>query len=163
LAAWRLRDRPVGLAAPVAWERDGAMNGPWLQLGLVLVLVLVNAAFAGSEVALISLREAQLQRLQQEGGRGRLVARLARDPNQFLSTIQIGITLAGFLASAAAAITLAEPLVPLLGFWAAPPSWSRSSWSPPCSPTSPWWSGSWRPSGSRCSAPSRGPSGPPGP
>jgi len=92
------------------------MDGVWLQIGLVLVLVLVNAWFAGSEVALISLREGQLQRLQQDGERGRLVAQLARDPNQFLSTIQIGITLAGFLASAAAAVTLAEPLVPLLGF-----------------------------------------------
>ena len=92
------------------------MEGIWLRLGLVLLLVLVNAWFAGSEVALLSLRQGQLQRLEQEGGRGRLVARLARDPNQFLSTIQIGITLAGFLASAAAAVTLAEPLVPLLGF-----------------------------------------------
>ena len=89
---------------------------PWVEVGLVLVLVVVNAAFAGSEVALISLREGQLRRLEHEGGRGRLVARLARDPNQFLSTIQIGITLAGFLASAAAAVALAEPLVPLLGF-----------------------------------------------
>src|SRR5215217_5476294 len=89
---------------------------PWAEIGLVLVLVVVNAAFAGSEVALISLREGQLRRLEHEGGRGRLVARLARDPNQFLSTIQIGITLAGFLASAAAAVALAEPLVPLLGF-----------------------------------------------
>jgi putative hemolysin len=92
------------------------MQGPWLQIGLVLLLVVVNAGFAGSEVALISLREGQLRRLEQQGGRGRLVARLARDPNQFLSTIQIGITLAGFLASAAAAITLAEPLVPVLDF-----------------------------------------------
>jgi putative hemolysin len=92
------------------------MQGPWLEIGLVLLLVVVNAAFAGSEVALISLREGQLRRLEQEGGRGRLVAQLARDPNQFLSTIQIGITLAGFLASAAAAVALAEPLVPLLGF-----------------------------------------------
>jgi putative hemolysin len=92
------------------------MEGIWLRLGLVLVLVLVNAWFAGSEVALLSLREGQLQRLEQEGGRGRLVARLARDPNQYLSAIQIGITLAGFLASAAAAVTLAEPLVALLGF-----------------------------------------------
>src|SRR5215212_2126420 len=90
------------------------MQGPWAEI--VLVLVVVNAAFAGSEVALISLREGQLRRLEAEGGRGRLVARLARDPNQFLSTIQIGITLAGFLASAAAAVALAEPLVPLLGF-----------------------------------------------
>jgi putative hemolysin len=92
------------------------MPGPWAEIGLVLLLVVINAGFAGSEVALISLREGQLRRLEQEDGRGRLVAKLARDPNQFLSTIQIGITLAGFLASAAAAVSLAEPLVPLLDF-----------------------------------------------
>ena len=92
------------------------MQTPWVEIGLVLLLVMVNAAFAGSEVALISLREGQLRRLEREGEQGRLVARLARDPNQFLSTIQIGITLAGFLASAAAAVSLAEPLVPLLDF-----------------------------------------------
>jgi len=92
------------------------MELPWAQIGLVVLLVVVNAGFAGSEVALISLREGQLRRLEQEGDRGRLVARLARDPNRFLSTIQIGITLAGFLASAAAAVSLAQPLVPLLGF-----------------------------------------------
>jgi putative hemolysin len=92
------------------------MEPPWAEIGLVLLLVVINAAFAGSEVALISLREGQLRRLEREGERGRLVARLARDPNQVLSTIQIGITLAGFLASAAAAVSLAEPLVPLLGF-----------------------------------------------
>ena len=92
------------------------MEPPWAEIGLVLLLVLINAAFAGSEVALISLREGQLRRLEREGEQGRLAARLARDPNQFLSTIQIGITLAGFLASAAAAVSLAEPLIPLLGF-----------------------------------------------
>ena len=108
-AGWQGSTAPMGGNVTV-------MEGRWLQIGLVLLLVVVNAAFAGSEVALISLREGQLQRLQQDGGRGRLVARLARDPNQFLSTIQIGITLAGFLASAAAAVSLAEPLVPLLGF-----------------------------------------------
>jgi putative hemolysin len=90
------------------------MQLPWAETGLVLLLVVINAAFAGSEVALISLREGQLKRLEQEGGQGRLVAQLARDPNQFLSTIQIGITLAGFLASAAAAVSLAQPLIPLL-------------------------------------------------
>ena len=92
------------------------MQTPWVEIGLVLVLVVINAGFAGSEVALISLREGQLRRLEQEGEQGRLVARLARDPNQFLSTIQIGITLAGFLASAAAAVSLAQPLLPLLDF-----------------------------------------------
>jgi putative hemolysin len=92
------------------------MGGTGFEIGLVLVLIMVNALFAGSEVALISLREGQLRRMEAEGGRGRLAARLARDPNQFLSTVQIGITLAGFLASAVAAVSLAQPLVPLLDF-----------------------------------------------
>jgi putative hemolysin len=99
------------------------MSGIGFEIALVAVLMVVNAAFAGSEVALISLREGQLRRLEAEGGRGRLVAELARDPNQFLSTVQIGITLAGFLASAVAAVSLARPLVqPLsfLGTWAQP-------------------------------------------
>jgi putative hemolysin len=99
------------------------MSGIGFEIGLVVVLMVVNAAFAGSEVALISLREGQLRRLAAEGGRGRLVAELARDPNQFLSTVQIGITLAGFLASAVAAVSLARPLVQPLGFlgrWAEP-------------------------------------------
>jgi putative hemolysin len=92
------------------------MAGVWAQIALVLLLVLVNAAFSGSEIAVISLREGQLRRLEQRGGRGRLAARLARDPNQLLSTVQIGITLAGFLASAVAAVSLAQPLVGPLGF-----------------------------------------------
>ncbi|WP_370326030.1 hemolysin family protein [Euzebya sp.] len=87
-----------------------------MQVVLVLVLVLLNAAFAGSEMALVSLRDSQLARLEERGRAGGTLARLARDPNQFLATIQIFITLAGFMASATAAVTLAEPLVePLRG------------------------------------------------
>jgi putative hemolysin len=92
------------------------MDQMWLQVALVAVLVLLNAAFAGSELALVSLREAQLQRLEDQGGTGAVLAGLARDPNRFLATIQIGITLAGFLASASAAVSLAEPLREPLGF-----------------------------------------------
>lgn len=92
------------------------MSSYWFQVGLVAVLIVVNAVFAGSEIALISLREGQLRRLERRGGAGRMLAHLARDPNRFLSTIQIGITLAGFLASATAAVALAEPLAPLLAF-----------------------------------------------
>ena len=88
----------------------------WLEVALVVALILVNAALAGSEMALVSLREGQLARLEQDGEAGRRVARLARDPNRFLSTIQVGLTLAGFLASAVAAVSLAEPLVGPLGF-----------------------------------------------
>jgi putative hemolysin len=92
------------------------VGGYGYQLVLVLVLVLVNAAFAGSEMALVSLRESQLRRLERTSRGGRVLARLARDPNRFLATIQIGITLAGFLASAAAAVSLAQPLIEPLGF-----------------------------------------------
>ncbi len=92
------------------------MNGIGGQLALVGFLIVLNAAFAGSEIALISLREGQLTRLAQRSARGRALASLVREPNRFLSTIQIGITLAGFLASATAAVALAEPLVEPLDF-----------------------------------------------
>lgn len=92
------------------------MADVWPQLVLIGVLVLLNAAFAGTELALVSLRESQLQRLEDRSRTGATLARLAREPNRFLATIQIGITLAGFLASAAAAVSLAEPLEGPLGF-----------------------------------------------
>ncbi|MFE2752629.1 hemolysin family protein [Actinosynnema sp. NPDC059335] len=93
------------------------MDGYGFNLALVAVLVLINAVFAGSEMALISLREGQLRALERDGRAGaRTLVRLARDPNRFLATIQVGITLAGFLASATAAVSLAAPVVPLLGF-----------------------------------------------
>lgn len=92
------------------------MNGVFPELALVCVLIMLNAAFAGTELALVSLREGQLQRLEKRSASGAVLARLAREPNRFLATIQIGITLAGFLASAAAAVSLAEPLTETLGF-----------------------------------------------
>ncbi|MGH2735371.1 MAG: hemolysin family protein [Actinomycetota bacterium] len=92
------------------------MQDVWLQLVLILALVVLNAILAGSEIALVSLREGQLQRLQEGNRREQTLASLARDPNRFLSTIQIGITLAGFLASATAAVTLARPLIEPLSF-----------------------------------------------
>jgi len=93
------------------------MSGYVFDVALIGLLVLLNAGFAGSEMALISLRGGQLKQLEREGGHRALrLVRLARDPNRFLATIQIGITLAGFLASATAAVSLAEPLVPTLGF-----------------------------------------------
>ncbi|GIG69299.1 hemolysin family protein [Phytomonospora endophytica] len=87
------------------------MSGYSGQILLVFVLILLNAVFAGSEMALVTLRESQLQRLERTTRSGKVLAKLARDPNRFLATIQIGITLAGFLASAAAAVSLAEPLI----------------------------------------------------
>ncbi|MET8281987.1 hemolysin family protein [Micromonospora sp. NPDC005174] len=92
------------------------MGGQLGQLALVAVLVLVNAALSGSEMALVTLREGQLRRLGRRSRAGERLVRLSRDPNRYLGTIQLGITLAGFLASAAAAVSLAQPLVGPLGF-----------------------------------------------
>jgi putative hemolysin len=89
----------------------------WFDIALIVVLLGLNGLFAGSEIALISLREGQLRAFDRNAGRReQALVRLARDPNRFLGTIQLGITLAGYLASATAAVTLAEPLVPSLRF-----------------------------------------------
>lgn len=93
------------------------MTGYWLDLALVGVLVLVNGLLSGSEAAFISLGEGQLREMERRGGRSdRIVVHLAREPNRFLATIQLGITLAGFLASATAAVSLAKPLESRLQF-----------------------------------------------
>ena len=93
------------------------MSGYWLDVALIAVLILVNGVLVGSEIALISLREGQLRALERRGTRrDRTLVRLARDPNRYLGTIQLGITLAGYLASAIAALTLARPLVSSLSF-----------------------------------------------
>lgn len=93
------------------------MGSYWLDVGLIGALMLINGVFAGSEMALISLREGQLKALERRGTRrDHTVVRLARDPNRFLGTIQLGITLAGYLASATAAVTLARPVVSALSF-----------------------------------------------
>lgn len=92
------------------------MEGIVGNLVLIAVLILFNAAFAGSELAVVSLRSSQLRRLRaQHGKAGGRVADLAADPSRFLSTVQVGITLGGFLASAAAAVSLAKPLEQRLG------------------------------------------------
>lgn len=84
------------------------------NLGLVLLFVLVGGVFAGTEIALVSLREGQLDQLERRGGRGARVAAVARDPNRFLAAVQIGVTVAGFFSAAYGASTLAPDVAPLL-------------------------------------------------
>ena len=87
-----------------------------LDLAIVAACLLVNALLAGSEIAFVSLRDTQLSRIEQRGERGRVLAGLARDPTRFLTTIQLGITLAGLLASASVAQEAADRLEGPLGF-----------------------------------------------
>ena len=82
------------------------------QLLIVLLLILVNAFFAAAEIALISLNDAKVRHEAEDGDRkARRLLKLVDNPTQFLSTLQIAITLAGFLASAFAADTFSDRLV----------------------------------------------------
>ena len=84
------------------------------SVALVAVFIVVGGFFAAAEIALVSLRESQLESLREEGGRGRKVAELADDPNRFLAAVQIGVTFAGFLSAAFGAATIADEVAPLL-------------------------------------------------
>lgn len=83
------------------------------QLITIVILLVLNGLLAGSEIAMISLREGQLRQLRDSSPAGRALAKLSHDPNRYLATIQLGITLSGLLASATAAVTLAEFLMPV--------------------------------------------------
>ncbi|MCJ1715265.1 hemolysin family protein [Curtobacterium sp. VKM Ac-2922] len=85
----------------------------WIAFGLVVVFVLVGGVFAAAEIALVSLRESQLQQLEHRGSRGARVAALGRDPNRFLSAVQIGVTVAGFFSAAYGASSIAPDIAPL--------------------------------------------------
>jgi putative hemolysin len=80
---------------------------------IVLVVVSIGGFFASAEMALVSLREGQVRSLAKRGKRGAKAARLAADPNRFLSAVQIGVTLATLVAGAFGADTL----VGLLRSW----------------------------------------------
>ena len=87
-----------------------AVNLPVLDLVLVAVFILLGGVFAATELALVSLREAQAKALASSGRRGARVARLMSDPNRFLAAVQVGVTLAGFLSAAFGAARLAVPV-----------------------------------------------------
>ncbi|WP_204368560.1 hemolysin family protein [Neosynechococcus sphagnicola] len=81
------------------------------QLALISGLVLVNGFFAAAEIALVSVSDVRMRSLAERGSKqARLVLKVTEDSTRFLATIQVGITLAGFLTSATAATELAGPL-----------------------------------------------------
>ena len=87
---------------------------------LIFLFILIGGVFAAAEMALVSLRDSQVRGLASKGKRGGTVARLAADPNIFLSAVQIGVTLSGFLAASFGGATLAEDLAPVLVGWGLP-------------------------------------------
>jgi putative hemolysin len=87
------------------------MSDVVLQLLVVLVLVAIEGVFVAAEIALVTLRHSRIDQLIDEGHRNaRRVKRLVDDPARFLAVAQIGVTFVGFLASAYAAVNLADRL-----------------------------------------------------
>lgn len=77
-----------------------------------VVLIALNAVFASAEIAVLSLNETKLEKMAEKGnGRAKRLVRLTKEPARFLATIQVAITLSGFLGSAFAADNFSEPLV----------------------------------------------------
>ncbi|MBN1450682.1 MAG: HlyC/CorC family transporter [Anaerolineales bacterium] len=98
-----------------------------LEIFIILFLILINGIFAMSEIAIVSSRKARLQQLVNEGDeKAKIALELANNPSNFLSTVQVGITLVGVLAGAVGGATIVEFLAPQL---------ARLSWLAPYSET----------------------------
>lgn len=85
-----------------------------LEFGIILVLIIANGLFAGTELAMVSARRGRLQQLAEEGNQNATAAlKLQSDPNRLLSTVQVGITLIGTIASVFGGASTAERLTEL--------------------------------------------------
>ena len=79
------------------------------------MLILVNGALAGSEIAVVSVRKTRLQKLLEEGKKSAVaLKKLRKDPEAFLATVQIGITIIGSSAGAFGGAAIADELVPVI-------------------------------------------------
>ena len=84
-------------------------GGLILKIAILFILILVNAFFAMSELAVISLNDNKIEKMAEEGNKkAKKIVKLTESSSKFLSTIQIGVTLAGFLTSASASTTFAQ-------------------------------------------------------
>lgn len=91
------------------------MEGIWMELAIIVLLILGNGFFAGAELAIVSARRGRMAQLAAAGDkRAHLVEQLQADPHRFLATVQIGVTLVGTMASAVGGATAVEVLKPVL-------------------------------------------------
>ena len=86
-----------------------------IQMLILVILILLNAYFAATEIAFISLNDSRIEKEAKEGNKkAKQILKMLKSPSKFLATIQIGITLAGFLSSAFASEAFADKLAPIL-------------------------------------------------
>ena len=103
------------------------MSAVALELFAILLLIVANGVFSGAEIAVVSSRRVRLEQQAAKGDRqARAALKLAADPNDFLSTVQIGITLIGVLSGAVGGATLAARLRPVLDTVQALRPWSEA-------------------------------------
>lgn len=96
-------------------ETTGGLTSVLLKILLLIVLIAINAFFAASEIAVISVSEGKMKRQAEEGSRkAAKLMKLIGNPGKFLATIQVGVTLAGLLASASAAKSFVAPVSDLI-------------------------------------------------
>ena len=94
---------------------------------VLVILIMINAFFASAEIAFISLNDAKIDVQAREGNKkAKKIQNMLKNPSKFLATIQIGVTLAGFLSSAFASDTFADKLAPILN--QAMPNVSIATW-----------------------------------
>jgi putative hemolysin len=92
-------------------EGDIALNELALEIIIILLLLVANGVFAMSEIAVVAARKVRLQQLADSGNKQAQAAlKLAKSPNHFLATVQVGITLVGILAGAFGGATIAEKI-----------------------------------------------------
>ena len=93
------------------------MAGEIIEIIIILILIILTGYLSMAELAVVSVRKAKMQKYIEEGDeRAQIVFDLLEDPNEFLSTVQIGISLIGVLTGAFGGVTLAEPLSKLISF-----------------------------------------------
>ena len=93
------------------------MIGTTLEIIIIIVLIILTGYLSMAELAVVSVRKAKIQKYLEEGNQNaQIVFDLLEDPNEFLSTVQIGISLIGVLTGAFGGVTLAEPLSKLISF-----------------------------------------------
>lgn len=102
-------------------DADPVESSLVIQFIIIIVLTMINAYFAASEMAIVSVNKSKIKRLAEEGNKkAQLVERLLQEPTAFLSTIQVAITLAGFFNSASAATGVSVRLGHALQNWNIP-------------------------------------------
>ena len=93
------------------------MIGTALEIIIILILIIINGYLSMAELAVVSVRKSKLQKYIDEGNKNAMiVAELGEDPNEFLSTVQIGISLTAVLTGAFGGATLSEPLAAAISF-----------------------------------------------